>query len=704
MIVVRRLRVRVLTIVVQLILITLTVLIARSLVPILSFVPDITLGSSGTLSSYEELKTILETFILFRVVFYCLSWFINKKFSFSNLNSTLTEIYFILIATTLSVCYLFVFTIVTFSVKFFTIIYVLEPLFYVGTYLLMSGRERRRQGTLRQTSFVSELWNFVWNRWALVTAVVMLAPGLLALHYRTNLDFRNLVNYTRVSMNVRVASHWQLQDAYPGQYFDQPIDLRFDLRNSDQFYVLERPGRLYRVTTAPNWQRELVLDIRDEIGGTAVENGALSFAFHPEFGQAESANRGFIYVYYTHVRPGLQRNRLTRFDLTLDTVAQRVQSATRLIDQQRHPNGFHNGGTVLFGPDGFLYLSLGNFGERMIPQRIDHLAGGIIRIDVDQRGGDISQPIKRQPVQGLTANYSIPMTNPLYGHPEGLEEIWAKGLRNPFRVSFDPATGELWAGDVGDEWYEEINKVSRGSNGQSPYREGTEPTPFAKPDQVWGKALLPYYTYKQTSLERTVIGGVVYRGAKYPDLYGHYIFADNQAGLLRSLDVQTPSATAARLLAQTDQLAQYGITSVTATPMGDIYLTVLGSPSKPSGRLLKLVQTAVPAPRVASPDAPSDVPTYWAVSAKYDMLCSRCHGLDGKGEGLRTLERYPDFTQMAWQQRVSDTHIEMVVRKGGAAVGLNAQMPSWEGVLTSAELELMVQKIRSFGSENGRNP
>jgi mono/diheme cytochrome c family protein len=85
------------------------------------------------------------------------------------------------------------------------------------------------------------------------------------------------------------------------------------------------------------------------------------------------------------------------------------------------------------------------------------------------------------------------------------------------------------------------------------------------------------------------------------------------------------------------------------------------------------------------------------------MLCARCHGLDGKGEGLRTLERYPDFTQAAWQQRVSDTHIEAVVRKGGAALGLNAQMPSWEGVLMPAELGLMVQKIRSFGPDNGQS-
>lgn len=693
---------RVLNIAVQLVLLILTVLVARFLAPILSFVPDITLGSSGTLSSYEELKTILEIFIIFRVVFYLISFFVNREFSFSNLNTTLAEIYFILIATTLSVCYLFIFTIVAFSVKFFAIVYILEPLFYVGTCLLISWRQRQSYETTQQTSFTSELWNFVWNRWALVTALVMLAPSLLALTYKTNLDFRNLVNYTRVSMNVTVASHWELRDAYPGQYFDQPIDLRFAPRNPDELYVLERPGRLHRVLTAPDWQRELVLDIREEIGGTAVENGALSFALHPEFGQVESPNRGFIYIYFTHVHPGLQRNRLTRFDLTLDTAVQRLQSATRLIDQQRHPSGFHNGGTALFGPDGFLYLSLGNFGERMIPQRIDHLAGGIIRIDVDQRGGDISRPIKRQPAQGLTADYYIPMTNPLYGQPEGLAEIWAKGLRNPFRMSFDPATGDLWAGDVGDEWYEEINKVSRGSNGQSPYREGTEPTPFAKPDRVWGEALSPYYAYKQTSLDRTVIGGMVYRGAKYPELNGHYIFADNQSGLLRSLDVQTPSP-AARLLAQTDQLGQYGITSVTATPMGEIYLTVLGSPTSPSGRILKLVKTASPAPRIASPDAPSDSPTYGAVSAKYDMLCARCHGLDGKGEGLRTLERYPDFTQAAWQQRVSDTHIEAVVRKGGAALGLNAQMPSWEGVLMPAELGLMVQKIRSFGPDNGQS-
>ena len=305
-------------------------------------------------------------------------------------------------------------------------------------------------------------------------------------------------------------------------------------------------------------------------------------------------------------------------------------------------------------------------------------------------------PIRRQPLDGKTAGYYIPTDNPFYGVNGVLEEFWALGFRNPFRMSLDGKTGEMWLGDVGNELYEEVNKVAKGSNGQASYKEGPVLTGQEKPKTIWGTEIAPVYYYRQTALQRAVIGGIVYRGNKYPELYGQYIFADNQAGLVWSYDPEKPGSNP-RFLARTDQLGQNGITSLNETPAGDIYLTVLGSKRNRSGRILSLQKTSF---RGLAPNElhVSREVTYTGVSEKYDMLCSRCHGIDGKGDTSMPFDRKPaDFTLAEWQKRVSDKQIKNVITKGGAELDLSRDMPSWDGVFTEAELDLMVKKIRSFG-------
>jgi glucose/arabinose dehydrogenase len=685
---------------VQLILLAVTLLLARTVAPAFPLFRGLVVGVAGMPLSHFEFRTVLIVFMAFHIFLYLISLGFNRDVLFSSLRRTLNELYFVILGTTLSTCCLFLLTDVSFDVNFFVYAYVFNIVLYVLFFLVAAYTRRSpsdsRLGWIRDIPFITSIKEFVFCRWALLTGLVVLAMGFVGMYYKQDEDFRNTVNYLRVSLNVGSESSWELKDAYSGQSFDQPIDLRFSARNKTESYVLERPGRLYRVSTKPQWGKDLMLDITQTVGETRVENGALSFALHPEFGNEKSANSGFGYVYYTHTRPGMQRNRLSRFDLSLSSLSERVKSEVILIDQGRNTNGFHNGGSVLFGPDHFLYLSIGNLGDTRNNQRVNgRLAAGIIRIDVDQRGDGVSRLIRRQPLDGKTGHYYIPLDNPFSDVEEILGEFWALGFRNPFRMSLDRKNGEVWVGDVGGELYEEINKVAKGSNGQASYKEGPVLTDQPKPQTLWGNELGPIYSYRQTALKRAVIGGIIYRGNKYPELYGQYVFADNQAGLVWSLDPEK-SGSEPRFLARTDQLGQNGITSLNETPDGDIYITVLGSKQSKTGRILSLEKTSLRSLALDERQVRQEA-SYAGVSSKYDMLCSRCHGLDGEGTTSLSFDRKPaDFRLGEWQSRVSDKQIKDVIIKGGAALGLSRDMPSWGGAFSEAELELMVKKIRSF--------
>jgi glucose/arabinose dehydrogenase len=427
--------------------------------------------------------------------------------------------------------------------------------------------------------------------------------------------------------------------------------------------------------------------------------GAYGFALHPAFNRPGSPNAGFAYVYYTHVDGERHFNRLVRFDLSLPTLEEREASRLVLMDLERLPSGMHNGGGMFFGPDGFLYLSLGDFMMPEDTQRIDErLIAGIFRIDVDQRGGDVSAPIKRQPKDGMTQNYYIPLDNPWVGEENALEEYWAHGFRNPWRMSMDPETGSVWLGDVGVNLFEEQNRVEKGDNGQWNYREGPADTGAEQRGPVVGREIEPIYHYKQTALARASVGGLVYRGPKHPELQGWYIFADNQAGTLHALDPEDPEGTA-RIIAQGGQFGQLGITGIQSDEKGEIYVTLLGAKDRPSGEIVRLVSADgddAPAPAEGIPVASTDK----AVETKYVSVCSRCHGKDGRGAPEMDLgeeaEERPDFTSAKWQERVTDGYIKRVIVEGGSAVGISEQMPPWEDFFDDKELEVLVDKLRAF--------
>lgn len=651
-----------------------------------------------------EIALLLLVFLAFHAVAYLFSWRAYRSWGFASLLRLLREICFATIANALAGCYYFFLTTVPFNASLVAYVYVLTPLVYLITFLFVAFASSRadRPYDFRLADIPAALLTLLRSALVYVTIAIALVPGVLAYLWKANPDFQSVVESVRVAFNVGSPSEWVLEDASRDVVFDQPMDIRF--LNEHQFYVLERPGRIKEVTVDDQWQATTLLDLSGENISTYLENGALSFALHPEFGDAGSDNEGFVFVYYTHAIDDVQHNHLSRFDLSLATSDERVHSELILIEHDINVFGSHNGGTLLFGPDGFLYLSLGESHDEANAQNVtDDLLGGIIRIDVDEQGGQVSAPITKKPSRARTGHYYVPLDNPFVDDDRVLSEYWAIGLRNPFRMWLDPSTNEIWVGDVGSNRYEEINRLRKGANGQWPYREGPLVLNAPRPDPLIGVETSPFYSYQQTALDRAVVGGLLYRGDSFPELSGKYLFADNQSGLIRQLDPveDTPSA---RVVAGVPYHSQQGISSLSASPEGEVFVTVLGSSEQPTGKVFRLRRSgeiAVASATEAGAHPPSSATA--ADASMYARLCAKCHGENGKGDPLRYLDERPDFTSATWQAQVSDQRIRLVILKGGEALGLNEEMPSWQGLVTDREVDRLVETIRSFAAEAAIN-
>ncbi|MFO0827838.1 MAG: PQQ-dependent sugar dehydrogenase [Phycisphaerales bacterium] len=249
-----------------------------------------------------------------------------------------------------------------------------------------------------------------------------------------------------------------------------------------------------------------VIDLTEPVNDSSNEEGLLSIAFHPDYPKKRE-----LYVYYSANPP--RRAVLSRFTVSADgrTVDPKSEEVLLQVDE---PYWNHNGGTVLFGPDGYLYLSIGDGGAAGDPQDNGQHLGSylakIIRIDVNNKGG--GKP------------YAIPADNPFVGKAGALPEIWAFGLRNVWRMSFDKKTGDLWAGDVGQNLYEEVDVIKKGGNYGWRVREGTHPFTESKREQV-SPPIEPIVEYGHGE-GVSVTGGYVYRGDAIPNLNGVYLYAD----------------------------------------------------------------------------------------------------------------------------------------------------------------------------------
>ncbi len=349
--------------------------------------------------------------------------------------------------------------------------------------------------------------------------------------------------------------------------FDEPVQVLFDGTNDDIFYVVEKKGVVRRVSTNKNEkEKQTFLEIKDRVGVTNDEEGLLSLAFHPNY-----SKNGELYVWYSAQHP--KRSVLSRFTKN-DDKDMVDPSSEKIILEVREPWGNHNGGTVLFGPDGFLYVGIGDGGAANDPhkngQNTNTLLGSIIRIDVDKK-------TKKE-------DYSIPKDNPLVGTDGVREELWAWGLRNPWRMSFDRKTGELWVGDVGQNAWEEIDIVKKGGNYGWNFREGKHL--FSKKEKNSDELVDPVFEYGRRS-GGSITGGHVYRGSEIPELVGSYIFADYLSKMVWIL-VQDEDDETVFLSKRIAKKTPVAIASFGETPGGEILVCGFPNPYSSKGKIYRL--------------------------------------------------------------------------------------------------------------------
>jgi glucose/arabinose dehydrogenase len=292
-----------------------------------------------------------------------------------------------------------------------------------------------------------------------------------------------------------------------------PVHLTHAGDGSGRVFVVELRG-VIRVVKAGKVMLAPFLDIHDRVewGG---EKGLLSVAFHPNY----KTNRRF-FVNYTTRREGQLKTVIAEYKVSREDPDLADGRSERIVLEIDQPFDNHNGGLVLFGPDGFLYIGMGDGGFAGDPyghgQNLETLLGALLRIDVDH---------------GLI--YSVPSDNPFVEKKKARPEIWAYGLRNPWRFSFDRCTGKLFVADVGQDLYEEVHLVEKGGNYGWNIMEGNHC--FNPPEGCNQSGLtFPIAEYARP-LGCSITGGHVYRGKKFPALVGHYFFSDFCSGRLWSL-------------------------------------------------------------------------------------------------------------------------------------------------------------------------
>lgn len=291
----------------------------------------------------------------------------------------------------------------------------------------------------------------------------------------------------------------------------RPIVLTHAGDGSNRVFVATQHGVIHTFANDPKATKtKIFLDIQERVRYDDKQNeeGFLGMAFHPNYKQ-----NGELYVFYT-VKSPKQTNIISRFKVKKDNPDQIDPASEEEIFRLSRPFWNHDGGTICFGPDGHLYVALGDGGLANDPydngQKAGSLLGKVLRLDVSTKSGE--------------KKYGIPKDNPFVGKSEFAPEVYALGLRNPWRIAFDRKTGELWCADVGQNLWEEINILKAGGNYGWARREGLHP--------FGDKGVGPRPEYEDPiwvyhhAIGKSITGGSVYRGKNLPELDGHYLYAD----------------------------------------------------------------------------------------------------------------------------------------------------------------------------------
>jgi glucose/arabinose dehydrogenase len=323
---------------------------------------------------------------------------------------------------------------------------------------------------------------------------------------------------------------FQVERVFPDLSFQEPTNLLQPDGTGDLMFVTEQRGTIYAFSANNPQQANLFLDITDRVNKGGNEEGLLGLAFDPDYQE-----NGYFYVYYSADSP--RRSVLARFRLDQEKTDVADPQSEVIVMEVAEPYSNHNGGQLAFGPDGYLYVGLGDGGGGGDPdgngQNLGTVLGSILRIDVS----------------GLSGGYEIPADNPFVDTEGARAEIWAFGLRNPWRFSFDSETGLLWAGDVGQGSWEEIDIITGGANYGWNIMEGLHCySPAAGCNQ--SGLTLPIAEYDHSQGRCSITGGYVYHGDQIPSLQGYYIYGDYCSGDIWALAYDGSVVTENMLLAE----------------------------------------------------------------------------------------------------------------------------------------------------------
>jgi glucose/arabinose dehydrogenase len=329
---------------------------------------------------------------------------------------------------------------------------------------------------------------------------------------------------------------------------------------SGRLFVVEQPGRI-RVIAGGSVLSTPFLDLRGSVS-SGGERGLLGLAFHPSYPTVP-----YVYVNYTNLNGDTSIN---RFRVSAD--ANVIDPSSRFhILTVKQPYANHNGGNLAFGPDGFLYIGMGDGGSAGDPgnraQSLGSLLGKVLRIDVNHVSG--------------TKHYRVPSSNPYVGR-SGLDEIWARGLRNPWRWSFDRGTGDLWIGDVGQARYEEVDRAKRTSTtlagraknyGWSVLEGRVCYKPATGCSTTGRTAPLATYGHRNTGIDNcSITGGFVYRGHAYPILAGIYVYGDFCSGRIWGLPSRAAAPAVGTVLWSSTASPHLSISSFGEDEAGELYV------------------------------------------------------------------------------------------------------------------------------------
>jgi glucose/arabinose dehydrogenase len=358
---------------------------------------------------------------------------------------------------------------------------------------------------------------------------------------KTNLLFCLQVIIIFIFTTKLIFAQFSLQNAFPGLSFSSPVGLYHPNDGTDRIFVVQQSGVIKVFDNNRNTTTsKTFLDITDIItsGG---ELGLLGLAFHPNY-----PNNGYFFVDYTASNP--LRTVIARFQVSPTNPDSAIKSSELVILTINQPYSNHNGGQLNFGPDGYLYIGLGDGGSEGDPQgngqNLTLLLAKILRIDIDTMENGM--------------NYGIPPSNPFYGNTQGYrEETYSYGMRNPWRFNFDYVTGNLWCGDVGQNTWEEIDLIENGGNyGWSCYEGFVQynASQCNSPGYTF-----PLFVYNHTSGNCSITGGFLYRGKRRPEFYGKYVYGDYCSGKIWQFQLSDSSNS------------QVGISSSSILSFGEDY-------------------------------------------------------------------------------------------------------------------------------------